>query len=119
MNGEAVISELCTASGTENEVEGANVVSTQRNDFMFYESFKDSIDLVRKLYSDEEAEIFCMEIITYGVTGEHYSPMRPELEAVMLSIAPLIEKSREHKEETEAWLKKEMYKKDKSRSNSK
>lgn len=74
-------------------------------DFMFYESYKDTINRIRKLYSEEEAGTFCMELVRYGVRRERKETMRPELEAVIRSIYPLIDKSKEHKDETAEAMK--------------
>ena len=69
-------------------------------DFVFYMSFMESIEQISKLYSKEEAETFCLELIRYGVRRERKVTMRPELEALMLSLCPYIDKSREHLKRT-------------------
>ena len=68
-------------------------------DFMFYGSFKDKIDQIRKIYSEAEAETFCMELIRYGVRRERKEKMDPYLEATIRSFYPLIEKSKEKKDQ--------------------
>lgn len=73
--------------------------TTENEGFMFYESYKTTIDKIRKLYGEDEAGMFCLELIRYGVRRERSIEMRPELEAIMKSICPLIEKSKEHKDQ--------------------
>ena len=76
-------------------------VASERYDFMFLETFRDSIEKIRTKYSDEMAGIFIMELIRYGTRGERKVQMNPYLEATLVSMYPYIKMSHEHKEQTE------------------
>lgn len=75
------------------------------DDFMFYETYKTSIEKARNLYGDDDAATLCLAIIYFGVRGETREDMRPELRAVLETIKPYILKSREKKEQTAERLK--------------
>lgn len=68
-------------------------------DFMFYFDFKAKIDMIREIYSEAEAETFCMELIRYGVRRERKEEMDQYLEATIRTFYPLLERSREKKEQ--------------------
>lgn len=74
----------------------------ERNDFMFYESFKDKVDMVRKDNPEtpEAAGNLCMAIIRLGVRREWTENLPPEQRAFLRTIEPLMERSKEKKEET-------------------
>lgn len=70
--------------------------------FMFYESYKDTIERARTLYGKDEAATLCLEIIHFAIRRESTAQMRPELQAVLESIKPYIVKSQQKKEQTAA-----------------
>ena len=82
--------------------------------FMFYKTTKNYVDQCRAIFGDKVADDFCFEIMYRAIRGKQRIQLPPEVEAVMCSIAPLIEKSRERCaqtiEETETrrqqWLSK-------------
>lgn len=46
------------------------VTVMKHDDFMFFETFKESIDDFREVFGDTEAEKLALDVIFYGVTGE-------------------------------------------------
>lgn len=82
-------------------------VTPERYDFMFLETFRDSIEKIRAKYSDEMAGIFIMELIRYGTRRERKVQLEPYLEATLVSMYPYIKMSHEHKEQTEKRFKDE------------
>ena len=70
-------------------------------DFMFYETFKEDIDNVRNLYGEEEAELYALDLVYYGVRGirkTKKSDVSTLHNALLISAQRSIDKSREHKE---------------------
>ena len=74
-------------------------------DFMFYETFKEKLDEIERIFSREDAETFCLELIRYGVRRERKVTMDPYLEATILSMYRLIDKSKEKRDQTEKTFK--------------
>lgn len=68
-----------------------------RDDFMFFDTFKDKIDRLREIYSDEEMDRFCMELVMYGVRREHDEKLDPYLEGILVQMFGKIERSKERK----------------------
>lgn len=74
----------------------------QVNDgFMFYETFKEGIDEVRRHDGEKAAEVLALDIIYYGVRGRRKSEKADVgliHNALMISYQPSIDKAKEHKE---------------------
>ena len=74
-------------------------ISQERTDFMFYETFYDSIQDVKNLYGEDVAEKFALAIIRFGVEGKEFSGIDDKfLKATLTNIYPQIAKSKERKE---------------------
>lgn len=73
---------------------------TERDSFMFYETFKEGIDEVRRQISEEAAENLALDIIYYGIDGKRIvEKANASLlhNALMISYQQSIDKSKEHK----------------------
>lgn len=73
---------------------------TERDSFMFYETFKEGIDEVRRQIGEEAAENLALDIIYYGIDGERiFKKADVSLlhNALMISYQQSIDKSKEHK----------------------
>lgn len=81
---------------------------SERNDFMFYESYKDMVDMVRKK-SPEAAGALCMAIIRLGVRREWTEDLPPEQKAFLRSVEPLMKRSKEKKEQKVKEAAREKY----------
>ena len=66
--------------------------------FMFFGSFKDKIDRLRGIYSDEEIDQFCIELFYYGVRRERKEKLNPYLEGILVQMFRKIERSEGRKE---------------------
>lgn len=69
--------------------------------FMFYETFKEGIDEVRRQDGETAAEKLALDIINYGVTGKRKTEKKDVNllhNALMISYQQSIDKSKEHKE---------------------
>lgn len=74
-------------------------ISQEKKDFMFYETFFDSIQDVKKLYDEDTAEKFALAIIRFGVEGKEFAGIDDDfLQATLINIYPQIIKSQERKE---------------------
>lgn len=68
--------------------------------FMFYETYRDCMLALKDSGNYEMATALGWEILYYGFTGKRRNKLElPIAEAAMRSIAPLIEKSVQNKEE--------------------
>jgi len=67
-------------------------------DFMFFGSFKDKIDRLREIYSDDEMDNFCIELIRYGVRRERIEKLDPYLEGILVQMFGKIERSKASKD---------------------
>lgn len=74
-------------------------------DFMFYESYRDTIEQVRSLYGEEDAGTFCLELIRFGVRRESQEKMSDKLQATLEGIKPYIIKSKEKRDKTAEMIK--------------
>lgn len=73
--------------------------AVKHNDFMFYGTFKNAVDMVRR--TDENAAgRLCMAIFRLGVRQEWTPDLPLEQRGFLKSIEPLIQRSQEKKEET-------------------
>lgn len=73
---------------------------TERDSFMFYETFKEGIDEVRRQIGEEAAEDLALDIIYYGVDGKRIIEKADASllhKALMISYQQSIDKSKEHK----------------------
>lgn len=74
--------------------------SQEKKDFMFYETFFDSIQDVKNIYGEDTAEKFALAIIRFGVEGKEFTGIDNELlKATLINIYPQIIKSQERKEQ--------------------
>lgn len=62
-----------------------------------FDTFKDKIDRLREIYSDEEMDRFCMELVMYGGRREHDEKLDPYLEGIPVQMFGKIERSKERK----------------------
>ena len=70
--------------------------SQEKKDFMFYETFFDSIQDVQNLYDEDTAEKFALAIIRFGVEGKEFDGIDDDfLKATLINIYPQIVKSQE------------------------
>ena len=92
----------------------------KHEDFMFFETFKDDIDNVRKEYGNDAAEVLALDIIYYGVTGERKSKKEDVNDVhnfLMINIQLHINKSKERLErsieeaEEKKWRSQRRYRK--------
>ena len=73
--------------------------SQERTDFMFYETFYNTIQRIKNIYGEDTAEKFTLAIIRFGVEGKELAGIDDKfLKAALASIYPLITKSKERKE---------------------
>jgi hypothetical protein len=80
---------------TENQNE-----NTETRSFMFYETYRDCMIGLKNMGDYEAATALGWEILTYGFTGKRKNKLgNPIAEGAMRSIAPLIDKSVQNKEE--------------------
>ena len=74
-------------------------IPQEKKDFMFYETFFDSIQDVKKLYDEDTAEKFSLAIIRFGVEGKEFAGIDDDfLQATLINIYPQIIKSQERNE---------------------
>lgn len=84
--------------------------ATERNNFMFYETYKDTIDVIRK-QDPVAAGKLCMAIIRLGVRREWTEDLPPEHRAFLKSIAPYMKRSKEKMEQKVKEARWEKYRK--------
>lgn len=88
----------------------------RHDNFMFFETFKEDIDNIRKVLGDEAAEKLALDIIYYGVTGKRKT--KPdEVNSIhnilMINIQLHIDKSKERYERAVEELENDKHKKKK------
>ncbi len=69
-----------------------------RDDFMFFETFKEDIDNFREIFGEAEAEKLALDILHYGVTGKRKmkkEEVHPVHNSLMVHIQIHIDKSKE------------------------
>ena len=74
-------------------------IEEMEDSFMFYETFKEGIDEVRRQFGEKAAEDFALDIINYGVRGKRRSEKKDVNllhNTLMISYQQSIIKSKEH-----------------------
>lgn len=75
-------------------------MAEKERSFMFFQTFRDGIEGLRKLGDEEAAIALAWELFRYGVYGERKDTLKnPIAEAFIRSVSPLIDKSVQNGEE--------------------